>query len=648
MNSSNTRNLLFKRLTTLGVLLCLIGTGAFVLSDETPEVTAPLPFQMAAALPSDCLLHVAFDGVGDDPRFHELAISQLAEEPQMQRFLQPALEMVEMMSEEMFAEVEQNLGLSVEELVGALEGGLTFTLVDLDMGDGNAPPMFDIILTADLGANEDLVAKVAGLLNEGVRDGMGLEPAAVKIGGHEGFSVNLDGIDVSWVIAGQHLLVGTQPETMAAVAGRVKAGSVAGGLMENPSFAKASARTSPGGSSIFMAYADVAGLIGLLDSMPIDDDVPVAAIIDFMGLDSIDSCAYSLSAEGRAFVDRIWIGAPKGFTGIYAGMKHRSDSLRTMSFAPENSLFYSAFRFELDPVANGFLDFVGTIEPRAKEELSEGLAEANKQFGFSILDDFIPTIGTEWGVWAAPSPYGGLVPEFVLALELDAPDRFTEYLGAILQQTAGEMVQAFEFMGRQVNYVDTGAFMNDPDAFGVGIKPCWMIHDGFLFLAAAPQTLKNMLVSNRDGRPSMTSNTDLGNSLSGLRRFNQQVGTDAISYVDLASIAMMAIDTLAPIAQSAHLPEEVPVDMTQFPTSDVFKRHLFGLTGSSYYAPDGLLSEIVSPMGYLSFVAGFAAGAGAVMIGRSEVEGVTYDIERFDAEPIEPIREEAPKSRPIR
>jgi hypothetical protein len=271
-----------------------------------------------------------------------------------------------------------------------------------------------------------------------------------------------------------------------------------------------------------------------------------------------------------------------------------------------------------------------------------------EQFGFSIIDDFVPTLGSEMGGWIAPSPYGGLIPELVLAIELDAADRFQEYLGTILQQTAGEMISATEFMGRQINYVDTGAFMNEPDAFGVGIKPCWMINDGFLLLAAAPQTLKNMIASSRDGRPDMTANTDMGNALAALRQHNPQAGTDALTYIDMASVAMMLIDTAGPIAQSMHLPEEVPVDMTQFPTSDVFQRHLFGLTGAAYYGQDGLLSEMVSPMGYLPVVAGLVAAAGAgLFLARSQSAeaAAAYDLEGSIAVP-EPIEEESEEIKP--
>lgn len=648
MNPTHISNSLVKRVFTLGVLLCLISTGAYVLTADQPEVSAAPSFQMESALPEGSLLHIAFSGAKGCENANQLALAELMRDPQMGRFMQPGLEMAEMMGEEMMAEFEQNMGISPNEILAALQGGMTLTLVDVDMGDGNAPPMIDAILTADLGGNEELISKIAGVIDQGVRGGLEMQPTAVKIGGHEGFCISVEGINVNWVIADQHLLIGTQIETMAAVAQRVKAGVTTGGLAESASFVKASSKVAPSGSSVLLAYGDVNAIMGVVDSLPIDDEVPVAAFVDLLGLDALDSFAYALSIEGRGIVDRSWIGAPNGMKGIYAGLKHSSNGLRTPAMAPENSFVYGGFRFELDALAQNMLTFIGEVEPRAKDEVADGMAKAEEQFGFSILNDFVPTLGAEMAFWVAPSPYGGLIPELVIAVELDAPDKFQEYLGTVLQQTAGEMISATEFMGQQINYVDTGAFMNEPEAFGVGIKPCWMIRDSFLLIAAAPQTLKNMMVSNRDGRPNMTANTDMGNSLASLRQFNANAGTDSLSYVDLASVAMLLIDTAAPLAQSVHFPEEVPVDMTQFPTSDVFQRHLFGLTGASYYGPDGILSEMVSPTGYLPVVGGLLAGAGMALFAVERSSAASMEeyhlLESGDA--AEPIEEETEEIKP--
>ena len=221
MNPTHTSNSLVKRVVTLGVLLCLISTGAYVLTADQPEVSAAPSFQMESALPEGCRLHLAFSGAKGCENANQLALAELMRDPQMERFLQPAMEMVEMMSEEMMGEFEENMGISPDEILAALQGGMTLTLVDVDMGDGSAPPMIDAVVTADLGGNEELTSKIAGLIDQGVRDGLEMQPAAVKIGGHEGFCISVEGFNFNWVIADQHLIIGTQVETMAAVAQRV-------------------------------------------------------------------------------------------------------------------------------------------------------------------------------------------------------------------------------------------------------------------------------------------------------------------------------------------------------------------------------------------------------------------------------------------
>ncbi len=602
---------------TLAVAACLIlflGGGAWVLTDDSTHAEAGA-FRIEAALPSDCLLHLSYDGVAGAKNCRNLALSQLWEEPQMKVFLAPVMEMLDAMSGEAAENLEQNTGLALSDLQSLGEGRLTFTVVDLAIEDPNGPPDVDALITLDLGSNKELAGKLAQMAAGAAEQGMGIAPTEVTIAGNQGLAFDLDGLTAYLVAAGNHLVLGTNQTTLAGVLDRVKAGVTSGGLIDNADFTSAMAKVSPMRQGVFSLYANLGKMLHMLENSPAGGGQEfgmVMSILEFTGLTQFQSVAYGLNFEGRAIVERFHVNAPNGLDKtLYAAMPPGDGKFAVLDMAPENSLLAEAFRLDVSVLADRLMAAVRDFDQDMAANIEDELQGMSDQLGFSIKDDLLPSIGQDMGLWMAPAPFGGLIPEMMVAVQLKDSDKFFSCIQkASAMLPSEDAMRSFEFMGHQISYLDTGKFMNSPGDFGPGIKPAWMVDNGFLMVGLAPQALKNYLASKSHQRSGLARNPDLVEAMTHFRRSNPDAGNTGVVYIDTGRLMVMTIDTLLPIIQSMDIPDDIPVDLALLPTTDVFQRHIFGFSEAVSQTKTSFTTEIYSCTGYLPVVIGAGVGMG--------------------------------------
>ncbi len=605
-------------LAAAALLTLFIGGGAWVLTDDATHAEAG-SFRIEAALPTDCLLHVSYDGVAGAKNCRNLALSQLWEEPQMKAFLKPAMEMLDAMSEEMAGELEQNTGLSLSDLESLGEGRLTFTIVDLAIKDANGPPDVDALITLDLGSNKELAGKLAQMAAGAAEQGMGIAPTEVTIAGNHGLAFDLDGLSAYLVTAGNHLVLGTNKTTLSGVLDRVKAGVTSGGLIDNAEFTSAMAKVSPMRQGVFSMYVNLGKVMHMIENSPVADEQEFGMLMTFLdvtGLTEFQSVAYAMNFEGRAIVERFHISVPDGLSKtIYGAIPAGDGKYRVLDMAPQDSLLAEGFRLDMSVLADRLMAALRDFDKDMAANVDEELQGMTDQLGFSIMDDLLPSIGQEMGFWMAPSPFGGLIPEMMVAVQLKDSDKFFSCIrkASAMLPREGAM-RSFSFMGHDINYLDTGMFVNRSDDFGPGIKPAWMVDDGYLMIGLAPQALKNYLASKSHQRSGLAGNPDLVEAMTHFRRSNPAAGNTGVVYIDTGRLMVMAIDTLLPILQSVDLPDEVPVDLALLPTTDVFQRHIFGFTEAMSRSDTSFTTEIYSCTGYMPMAIGVGAAAGAAFL----------------------------------
>lgn len=625
-----------RRFVAAALLIGTVSTGAYYLTAKEAPVEKR-EFGISDALPADCLMHVSFAGLASGERCKATAASAIWNEPQMQDFVKPLMGMAKEMVNEFGDNMAKETGLTVDEVAGLLKNGFQLSVVDIEMSDSGEPTGVNAILAVDLAGKKEAIQKLASMIERMLQDGLGAKPELVDIVGHQAWVVDLDGQKVTYTFADTMMFAATKPEALTGVLNRVKAKSAAGGLSENVEYVKVSRATAPQGNAMLSVYVDVAKIIARVTKQT-SQSAQLTGMMDAMGISDLTAAGYALVQEGRGFTDRFFTGIRPGAKGIYGQMKHNEKPLGTLTIAPEKAWVYFASRSDWGKMITGIMDSVAEADPDTASEIADFEKGMEEQTGLSLRKDILPTLGQEIGFWISSSPFGGILPEIVIALELADPGKFQaniDRLGAKLGPDSG--IRSFDFMGKKVGYVNTGIFMggmsNGP--VGPGLKPSWTIDGNFAMIALTPQTLKNNISSRKLQRPTISANRDMANGLAQLRTVNPKAGTDAVGYVDMATAMTMAVDTVGHIGQSVAFPESIPVDMTLFPTTDVFSRHLFGVVTGSTIMEGGMISEVYSPFGYIPTIILTVAPAAAFFVSMNRASSM----EPMEIEPLPPEEE---------
>ena len=594
------------RVRTFALLAALVGvltTGAFVLTASEKRFEAK-GGGIYDALPKDALVHFSFAGLKAGEDCKKTAVARIWNDPQMKEFMKPLLEMAGAMIDEQSEGMAKQLGLSVDDMRVLMNGGLTFTVSSVTIDPQQGPTDADVVLTVDMGTNKELVARAGQVLEKHFTEGAGAAPKPVEIAGQQAFMVEgVAPFPVIWTFAGQHLIAGTRTETLAGVLNRMKAKSAQGGLSENPEFAAVWAATGAKKDPMLFAYVDVKRCLALAREASEGAAAGFDGMLSAFGYDAMGGVGYSFSQEGEGFVDRVYMSMPEGPKGVYASMKHSTEPLRSLAMAPKEAFCYSGTRLDIGKIVTGMVDGFASIDPDTAAEIKDSERALDEKLGFSLRQDVLPNIGEEIAFWLGKSPFGGLIPEIIVAIQV----RDAAKIQACLDKTiatfgADAPVRRFKFMGKELAYFDSGKLlnaggMNGP--VGAGPRPTWMIEGDFMMLALTPNTLKNWLAARREQRESIGQNQDMMKGLALLKAANPNGGTDSVAYIDIGSAMTMFADTIGHASQCVFIPENIPVDLALFPTTDVFRRNLFGLTATSTNAPTGILSEMYSPMGYI-------------------------------------------------
>ncbi len=614
MNPTSKSRRWLNSLASVLVLVTVIGSGAWVLTDdETVAETAA--YDPTSALPKSILFHASYDGASAARNCRQLALSELWNDKQVQAFAAPVVQWANEMIEGMSQEIAEDTGMSFDDLKTLGKSHSTITLVDVQMED-NAPPMIDWLATLDLGSNNELLGRISAAVERLLKEEAHAEIKMIDLGGIVVRGCEIDqGVDFMWTAMGSHLVMGSQVKTMTEVLARMKAKSTEGGLWENQKFAAAKSQVSPNKEPVFMAFANVDGILDTVEQT-VPDSEEVLGMLALFGLDQIKDYTYALNFEGRAVVDRFWMATEKNLDGLLACTKPSNAPFAGMSLAPKDSFFYTGSRVDLSGIADSLLAAMKEMEPRGHEEVMGMLEQLDSELGFSLLGDLLPNLGDEFSVWMGKAPYGSLIPETIFTANVKDEAKIVACMNAAKEKFgANAMVGSFKFMGQELHYCDLGKIMSR-DEIGPGLKPCWMIDNGNLMFALAPQTLKNYMASRNSQRDSLAQNTDVANAMAHFKRYNPNTANTSFAYFDLASLITMALDTASPILQSVNFPREammgLDVDFNMLPTGDVFRRHLFGFSSATSTTDAGMMSEMHSPFGYVGLITAVAVPVAAI------------------------------------
>jgi prepilin-type processing-associated H-X9-DG protein len=311
----------------------------------------------------------------------------------------------------------------------------------------------------------------------------------------------------------------------------------------------------------------------------IDTVAPLAgpqavAAMNALGLQSVTSLASVTGLEADGFVNKTLLGfegQPEGILSLAAGEPLSADALAAI---PRDATMAAALRLDPDQVLETIASVVAKIDPQARGEMEEGLADFARETGMDLRNDLLRPLGDVWCVYNSPSEGGLIFSGLTAVAKVDDAARMAEthrklqtLIQAVIQEQAGRRrgprIQKTEFGGHEIYVFDAGE-----DEFPVA--PSWCFTDQEVVLSLFPQNIRAYLARGDDFQ-SLADVPEVATLLESEHR------PMMVSYVD--SRAMF--DILYPFVQmglqmavTQMQREGIDIDLSLLPSAAAIGKHL--------------------------------------------------------------------------
>ncbi|HKD37968.1 MAG TPA: hypothetical protein VKB78_14245, partial [Pirellulales bacterium] len=315
--------------------------------------------------------------------------------------------------------------------------------------------------------------------------------------------------------------------------------------------------------------------------------------LDALGISNVTSLASVSGLEKDGWTSNTLLGIDGEPTGVFALAGGNPLTAADLAPIPKDATIALAGRLDLDRVYRGISKIAGNVNPHARLELEQGIAQLENHLGIELSRDVFKSLGDTWCVYSSPSEGGLLVTGLTVVTPLRDRERLAkaEERLRMMAKAASEpapgargfgprsrmTIADCEFRGNQIHFLN---FIGEP----IPVAPAWCITDKELIVSLSPQTIKAHLSRAADAG----SLADLPAVAKELRASG---GPTSIAYADTATM----VRTLYPLIQfgfnaiaSAVQQEGVQIDASLLPSAAAILPHLEPSISTSTMSKDGL------------------------------------------------------------
>ncbi len=319
-----------------------------------------------------------------------------------------------------------------------------------------------------------------------------------------------------------------------------------------------------------LAYVNVKAIMAIVAKVAGEKAGPV---IRASGVGNIDSLATVTGLDNTGFVSRGLLrleGQPEGLMKVWSG---KPLSAKDLAPIPREVAYAIAMRLDPNQLWDAWMDVVRKVEPRAAEEMSEGLRRAEQEVGVNLRSDVLEPLGDVWCVYV-PSG-GGMIPTGVTAVARvdDAKQLakthdtlvslFRRKLDAAEQsRRPAPQLKEMEFSGRKIYYLELPTAMP--------VTPSWCLTDKELVFSLTPQSVKAYLARGADFQP-LTKLPEVA------RLFQGKEAPFLVAYQDtpqLFGVAYAMLGFVAGAAGSGLRERGFDFDVAMLPSAESIQKHL--------------------------------------------------------------------------
>ncbi|MEP3479556.1 MAG: hypothetical protein ABJZ55_09940 [Fuerstiella sp.] len=301
---------------------------------------------------------------------------------------------------------------------------------------------------------------------------------------------------------GNYIILGIGSDVVDQVVGRLSTQS--GGLANHAGYQEAWGKLG----------LERTGLITFLDikngASAIAEPLGVAPVVQ-MGLQmaGLTGVKWTMNVTGVVdgqCVSRGMVSGVDGDAGLMALVAGRGIRSDDFAMVPADSDLVFAVSADVPKVIAEVKTFLSGVNPRAVEDVEQGLSEAGEFLGMDILKEVVPSFGQVVTVSNSPGDGGWIANSMVLTIEVkdeagatkvmkqiaDLIDREANHGDASSRRRRGVVLERRQLMGTDIFMINT--IGNDD----IPIAPTWCLTDSHVLVALHPQAIKSRLRRTQD------------------------------------------------------------------------------------------------------------------------------------------------------
>lgn len=268
-------------------------------------------------------------------------------------------------------------------------------------------------------------------------------------------------------------------------------------------------------------------------------------VLDATGLTGVKAVSSVTGLDATGFVSKVLVGTRGELKGVLALAAQQPLTADDLAAVPQDATFAFAWKLDAKKLFETIVDVAGTIDPRAKEQMLQGLGQMEEGIGISVQNDVLAALGDTWCVYDSPGG-GGMFTGVTAVVRLRDAKAAATANGKLIALVKGmappdgdprrePKIEQYEFAGQQVY----GLQARQHDFV---VAPTWCITEKELVIGLYPQTVKAFLTRRADA-PSLAKAPTVAAAI--------EDGVLSLGYVDQRRLFDLFYPMLPVIAQAA-------------------------------------------------------------------------------------------------
>lgn len=562
-------------------------------------------FRLDEVLPEETLFFFEIPSVVDfREAFRKSRLGAFLDDEEVRAFGRKVIEAVHQGLEGALREIENETGLSLEEILKLPSGQAALAVRSLARGE---PPGPDVVLSIDCPGRREAALKIAGYLRRLYERAAGRPAGTWKAGDVEvaqgGFG---SGLEVHWTVAGETFLVATARATMEEILVRRPPRPLAHAARFQEARRQAAVREA-------FFYMDVVGLVRQAEERLGEGE---RKMLRALGLQGLTYASGGLTLETDRARERVFLGAGPERRGLAKFLSLKGPALG-FDAAPAGALSFVSLSVDAAEFYDTFLEVLKSADEAQAARAADAIDEFERQAGISLKNDLFAAFGPR--VWAySIFPPHGLVPEAVTCFEIRDAERFDKCLQAALRNLHAELGEV-PFEGKSIRYLRFPRPPNLPDEARAFLSTVYFLRDGDKLYtsggASLPAGFGGANALKRHLRRASGSRlSDAPPIREGLKV--DAAGASMVAYVDLEQAFRAGYNTLVPLLfvfRNA-LFQGSGLELLKLPRGETIGKYLGQAVFLAVVEPGGLRVDVHSAAGVSLMGVVYAAAAAAVAV----------------------------------